>query len=411
MKLRAQQGDPVHAPGAIRRSWGAPSPRRRALRLLGAPGCTVLLLAGCERPQEPTPAATPSSSAAPRPPSAPLARDRRVRIPSGEFLSGTVPGTHGRLPQVEPRTAKVQLGTFQIDRLPYPNDPDQSPLLGASRERATILCSQAGGRLCTELEWERACKGENDDASAGGDQWRCTSERECISGFDVVGLGWRREWTASDVLPTTQEGKRRPALRGSSADTPAAERRCARRRPLEPKDDLADVGFRCCYGPPNAARVTEPTEGQTFEKIDVPLERLAELLEGHPATAPHATELIYFRDPEAAETVVARGPGDRKGFSFTTVPLLWNPVAGARFLIVTARSGKDTSFVVAFHEIAEGQYSLAASFVMKHEPGPVALAYSGYIRPRLHFSTCWGCPGETGKLLYRDPDRVRISQP
>ncbi|MCC6898276.1 MAG: hypothetical protein IT377_04840 [Polyangiaceae bacterium] len=48
---------------------------------------------------------------------------------------------------------------------------------------------------------------------------------------------------------------------------------------------------------------------------------------------------------------------------------------------------------------------------MKNEPGPVAFAYSGYIRPRLHFSTCWGCPGETGKLLHREPDAVVIVQP
>ena len=91
--------------------------------------------------------------------------------------------------------------------------------------------------------------------------------------------------------------------------------------------------------------------------------------------------------------------------------MLWNPVAGARFLVVTARSGKDTSLVVAFYEVDADEYALAASFVMKNEVGPVAFAYSDYIRPRLHFSPCWGCPGETGKLLYRDPDSVIISQP
>ena len=48
---------------------------------------------------------------------------------------------------------------------------------------------------------------------------------------------------------------------------------------------------------------------------------------------------------------------------------------------------------------------------MKNEPGPVALAYSDDIRPRLHFSSCWGCPGETGKILFRRPERVAIVQP
>jgi hypothetical protein len=47
----------------------------------------------------------------------------------------------------------------------------------------------------------------------------------------------------------------------------------------------------------------------------------------------------------------------------------------------------------------------------------VAFAYDNYIRPRFHFSTCWGCPGasetssETGKLLFREPDEVVILQP
>ncbi|MET0412888.1 MAG: hypothetical protein ABW217_16400, partial [Polyangiaceae bacterium] len=76
-----------------------------------------------------------------------------------------------------------------------------------------------------------------------------------------------------------------------------------------------------------------------------------------------------------------------------------------------ARSGERTSFVATYHVVAPGQYRLAASFVMQDEPGPVVLGYNGYIRPRLHFSTCWGCPGETGKILYRDQDRVAILQP
>jgi hypothetical protein len=61
--------------------------------------------------------------------------------------------------------------------------------------------------------------------------------------------------------------------------------------------------------------------------------------------------------------------------------------------------------------VGDDDYRLAGSFVMKNEPGPVALAYSDDIRPRLHFSTCWGCPGETGKILFRKPERVAIVEP
>ena len=93
------------------------------------------------------------------------------------------------------------------------------------------------------------------------------------------------------------------------------------------------------------------------------------------------------------------------------LPLLWNPVKGSEILLVTARSGEDTSFVAAYHVLGKDRYQLASSFVMKNEPGPVAFAYDEYIRPRLHFSTCWGCPGETGKILHRAPDDPIILQP
>jgi len=130
-----------------------------------------------------------------------------------------------------------------------------------------------------------------------------------------------------------------------------------------------------------------------------------------PRTKALAADVKFFREPDAANTVVSRGPGERKGFQFTVAPLLWNPVAGAEYLVLSARSGENLSFVLAYHVLLDDDYRLAASFVMKNEPGPVALIYSGYIRPRLHFSTCWGCPGETGKILYRQPDSVVIVQP
>jgi hypothetical protein len=109
--------------------------------------------------------------------------------------------------------------------------------------------------------------------------------------------------------------------------------------------------------------------------------------------------------------VLARGNGDTQGFLFTAEPLLWQPVAGAEFLVVSARSGSATAFVLVFNVDGEGKHTLATSFVMLDEPGPIVLAYNGYIRPRLHFSGCWGCPGETGKILYRPPDGAVILQP
>jgi hypothetical protein len=175
--------------------------------------------------------------------------------------------------------------------------------------------------------------------------------------------------------------------------------------------DTTQVAFRCCYGAPNAAQVSEPQLGPAFQKRAFTGAQAKAWLEQDPITARLAEKLVLFASPESVHTVLGRGPGDRKGFDFTVDGLLWQPVAGAEYLVLTARSGEHTSFVVVFHSLGNDRFSLASSFVMEKEKGPIALAYSESIRPRLHFSSCWGCLGETGKVLFRAPDRAVILQP
>lgn len=385
-------------------------------RLLAVDIGLSFVVAGCEsEPNTPSPvAATVAPETSARPPAnAPLAREH-VEIPSGKLLVGSRPGRPGRDPELEPRPYEVELGGFRMDKLPYPNDPAAPPLLGVSRKEATRRCAERGARLCTELEWERACKGPTNDEFVTGPRWdpSCTqAPQQCASAFDVLALSTLREWTASDVIPTTSDAKRLAAVRGTNTTPEAADHRCARREALAETDTAEDLGFRCCRGAPNAAKVKEPRLGPTFTKVKLDADRLEQLLASDPLTAPLARDVKYFREPEAAQTVVTRGPGNRMGFSFTVTPLAWNPAAGAEFLLITARSGDDRSFVLAYHVVAKDDYALAASYVMKGEVGPVAFAYSNDIRPRLHFSNCWGCPGETGKILFRPPESVAILQP
>jgi hypothetical protein len=157
--------------------------------------------------------------------------------------------------------------------------------------------------------------------------------------------------------------------------------------------------------------VEEPVDYEVFERPNLSPARIRKLLEADPLTAPLSKDLVLFADPEATNTVISRGPGDRKGFDFSTGPLLWSPTLGARFLVLGGKSGKDRSFALAYYVLPDDEYVLASSYIMDNEVGPVTFAYSDSIRPRLHFSTCWGCPGETGKLLFRKPGRVTILQP
>lgn len=331
----------------------------------------------------------------------------RVRLPPGTFTAGSEPGRWDRQPALEPALEPVSLGALEIDVMPYPGD-SESPRMGASRAEAAGLCGARGGRLCTELEWERACKGPASSPFASGSELDPScSTSGCASGFGVRGLGSLREWTASE-LEGSSEGLF--VVRGASPKEPAALHRCAHRTAVAPLG-VADIGFRCCYGPANPARVANPALGATFDKVELPVAELSALLRADPITRELAENVMYFGEPQAAGTVLGKGPGDSQGFLFTAAPLLWRPVAGATFLVITARSGQDTSFVAVYHAWGEGQRTLESSFIMLGEPGPVVLAYNGYIRPRLHFSNCWGCPGETGKILYRDPEHAIILQP
>lgn len=350
-------------------------------------------------PPNPTHAASASGTV----PAAP-----QLTIPTGAFTSGTMPGSFPRRPEVEPKESVIKLGEFRIDRAAFPNEDGQPPTLGLTRDRASALCEERSGRLCTELEWERACRGPKSTPFAGGNEYNCTSGA-CLSGFGVAGLGALPEWTASDFGDGSPFASR-PVIRGAPPEAPIEEHRCAGRATND-GDIPKAVAFRCCYGAPNAAHVAEPQLGPAFQRRSVTGAEVKAWLSQDPVTQPLAERLVLFSSPDSVLTVLGRGPGDRQGFDFTVDALLWQPVAGAEYLVLAGRSGDDTSFVLAFHALGLDRYRLASSFIMQKEKGPVVLAYSESIRPRLHFSSCWGCPGETGKVLFRPPDRAVIVQP
>lgn len=377
----------------------------------------ALALCACREPPPEASRERPAgtNAAAPAPPSATPAAPRpaageTLDIPAGRFTAGSNPGDVERAPALEPAEVEVALGGFRIDRLPFPNDPATPPLRGLTRDAAAARCAERGARLCTELEWERACRGPSSAPYSTGADWDATCAASgCAGSSGLAGLGTLREWTASD----TAAGDAAPqaVLRGAPEESPPRARRCARRRAAgREAAALADVAFRCCHGPRNAAVVREPTAGRLFEPTPLTAEAIASILASDPRTAPLAAGVRLFPADDAPDTVVQRGPGDRKGFLFTALPLRYRPATGVDVLLLTARSG-DSSLVAAFHVLGAGRHRLAASFVMQSEPGPVVFAYSPSIRPRLHFSSCWGCPGETGKILFREPEDIAILQP
>ena len=348
------------------------------------------------------------------------AAGERSAIPAGQLVAGSTPGDKGRDPVFEPALLEVQLGAFEMDRLPYPNDPQSSPLTGVSRSRAAELCAERKGRLCTELEWERACKGPDQQPYAGAARWdgSCAQAPEtCASGFGILALGAAmREWTASDVLPIKKLQPRAAAIRGAAAKAAAVDHRCAHRAAVDPGTEAGDLGFRCCYGPANEPHIPSPGWLAAFRKAELPPSRLEQLFAGSARLAPLAKDIKYFREEAAIATIQRRGaargtdagaPPDN--IHMTTAPTIWNPVPGEEVVLVTGRSEKD-SFIVAFHRLPEDRYRVGATLIMKDELGPVVLIYNPYVRRKLHWATCWACYGETGNITYRIDNRVVITQ-
>jgi formylglycine-generating enzyme required for sulfatase activity len=78
-----------------------------------------------------------------------------VKISGGTYLIGE---QHPAQPWHEPAKS-VDLDDFFIDIYEYPGKEGEMPRGDVNWDDAKALCSEAGKRLCTSYEWERACRG------------------------------------------------------------------------------------------------------------------------------------------------------------------------------------------------------------------------------------------------------------
>jgi serine/threonine protein kinase/formylglycine-generating enzyme required for sulfatase activity len=157
--------------------------------------------------------------------------------------------------------SKVELRPYCIDQYEFPNQPGLLPRVAAAFAEAEALCKNSGKRLCSEDEWETACRGPQDlrfpyganfDPDACNTQDRKENPRQttvagafsrCKSGYGVWDLsGNAAEWTAGIFDPAGTER----AVKGGHAARPGFDDRCASRRKLSPAVHDVKVGFRCC---------------------------------------------------------------------------------------------------------------------------------------------------------------------
>jgi sulfatase modifying factor 1 len=259
-----------------------PSPRTAALAL-------TLGVAACSRrsaPMDQDNASDAGTDADIGPPAEPPPPRRGMAwIPPGALVAGTPPESLPRIADEEMAGEQVILKGFHIDNFPYPNEDGAIPLTNVTQAEAAGLCAERDKRLCTELEWERACKGPNNLPYEYGDRYdpkRCNTgaipklkpsgiHHGCVSAFgvqDLHGAVW--EWTSSPWGRGDRTGM--VTVRGGNSTAGELVGRCANGAGRAPNRPGEAVGFRCCAGEVNDAsvelKIVRGTKLEARESVD-----------------------------------------------------------------------------------------------------------------------------------------------
>ncbi len=205
-----------------------------------------------------------------------------IYIPPGTFNVGTRQGEIPRCPGREMVETQVTLGGFYIQQYPVPG-VGKLPVIGVTWDQAKASCESVNARLCTEMEWERACKGPDGSQYPYGNEWNpmiCSVKDKsdnmlpigtfagCVTEegvHDMVGGQW--EWTSSTLgIP----GKKfnNTVLRGGWKQFGRIPNRCSHRYSADRSKVSQRVGYRCCFGPVNPQAISVPqNEGDLFRTI------------------------------------------------------------------------------------------------------------------------------------------------
>jgi hypothetical protein len=281
-----------------------------------------------------------------------------VWIPPGALVAGTPPEQLPRIADQEMAGEQVILEGFFISVYAYPNEEGAIPLASVTRDEAAALCEEDGKRLCTELEWERACKGPHNHTYEYGDRYRpavCGTGVDprmlpsglrvaCVSDFgvrDMHGSLW--EWTASPWGRGTKGD--RVAVRGGNGSAGELVGRCANASSRRPDDKSGVLGFRCCAGPKNPAEVVVHVErrkrlqrGGTRDKAIrdkiAAAVRESDAKEHERLDAFRGSSLWYWRPIGNEELVIVGGCS--------------GPGQGRRCGVAVARLGKDEPELLAW---------------------------------------------------------------
>ena len=208
----------------------------------------------------PRPAPEPVAEAQPEPElREPSCRRGMLLIEAGAFTYGTRHGDPMR--GFGDRAAeRVIMDAYCIEIYEYPNTRGRAPKVKSSWAQADASCKARGKRLCSEMEWERACKGKTGTRFPFGNQFEdgvCNLSTDsstgkvglagafqrCRSGFGVADMaGNVAEWTSSKWSSDVPD----KVVKGGAADQGMYSGRCGDRANESASTRSDTLGFRCC---------------------------------------------------------------------------------------------------------------------------------------------------------------------
>ena len=194
------------------------------------------------------------------PPSPGLCPPDMTYIPPGEFVIGSPRSNQSPF-------HRIVTPSYCADTYEYPNLKGEMPLTNVDWEEAERYCESVGKRLCTEAEWEKACRGTKGqnfsygrhyDKHACGDEFRQAGQTfpsgyfaGCKSIYGVYDMsGGVAEWTADAYAPYPGNKTERPSTKSHLEKTirslPYKESYCSNRKGVVWSKKWIGISFRCC---------------------------------------------------------------------------------------------------------------------------------------------------------------------
>jgi formylglycine-generating enzyme required for sulfatase activity len=183
-------------------------------------------------------------------------------VAAGAFKIGT-PKDDPMMGFDEKPLRSLDVAAYCIDIYEYPNRRGAAPAVNISWSDAKRTCESKGKRLCSEEEWEKACKGAGNARFPYGNQFdanACNTQDEtgedrvlsvsgrfgrCHSSYGVADMsGNVAEWTSTPYASNADMTQK-----GGSFGRPDYAARCSARKNAPPGSRSQEVGFRCCGAP------------------------------------------------------------------------------------------------------------------------------------------------------------------